>query len=165
MELPDIIESYILITLKGRLDLKDEKEKDVLDWYRQLAKCLLETGIPEKGVIELMKKHPISLTWVRRYVNMHKPEMVAQNILKYRHNPVEYDPLAKPRARVTQKKISEFRQNLEEELRRLWAQYGWKDVEDYVKEFCIDESDTNIAHMIERGCDPKIWAKNIQDYL
>ena len=165
MELPDIVESYILITLKGRLDLKDEKEKDVLDWYRRLAKCLLDTGIPEKGVIELMKKHPISLTWVRRYVNMHKPEMVAQNILKHRHDPIEYDSLAKSRIRVTKKKISDFRLNLEEELRRLWRQYGWKDVEVYVKEFCIDESDANIAQMIKRGCDPKIWAKNIQDYL
>ena len=95
MVLSKTIESYILHTYKGQLDPSNKKDADVLEWYRQLAKCLLNTGIPENGVIELLKKHPISLTWVRRYVTIHKPEIVAQNILKYRHNPVEYDSLAK----------------------------------------------------------------------
>ena len=114
MKLPLKIELYL-----RRTYLRSNKE--VLEWYRQLAQWFLNQGIPADGVLGLLKKHPISIAWVERYYRMHKPEMVAQNILRHRHDKVEYDPLAKPRIRVTKKKISAFRQNLEIELRRIWG--------------------------------------------
>ena len=132
MEIPAKIESYIQSTYKPLLDPKNKKDVDVLDWYRQLAYCFLQTGIPENSVIELLRKHPISITWVRRYVYQ-KPEIVAQNILKYRHDPVECDSLAKPRIRVTKKKISEFRLNLEKELRIIWGS-NKESLEEAIKE-------------------------------
>ena len=164
MELHAIVESYILNTLKGQLDQKDEKEKVVLDWYRQLAKCLLDTGIPEKGVIELMKKHPISIAWVERYYRMHKPEMIAQNILRHRHDKVEYDSLAKPRIRVTKKKISDFRQNLEIELRRIWGDHK-ESLDAAIKEYCYLPQDEEIAGYIKHGVKACDWAKDIFYYL
>jgi hypothetical protein len=163
MEIPAKIESYIQATYKPLLDPKNKKDDDVLDWYRQLAYCFLQTGIPENGVIELQKKHPISLTWVRRYV-YHKPEIVAQNILKYRHDSVEYDSLAKPRIRVTKKKISEFRLNLEKELRGIWGD-NKESLEEAIKEYCYQPQDEEIAGFIRRGMKASDWANIIYDYL
>lgn len=163
MGIPAKIESYIQSTYKPLLDPKNKKDVDVLDWYRQLAYCFLQTGIPENGVIELLRKHPISITWVRRYVYQ-KPEIVAHNILIHRHDSVEYDPLTKPRIRVTKKKISEFRTDLEKEMRRLWN-HNDESLENHIKEYCYQPTDNEIYYFIKRGVKAEDWAKNIYNCL
>ena len=92
------------------------------------------------------------------------PENVAKNILTKRESPKSYDTLAIPKHRVTKKRIAEFRETLEAELRRLWSDAGWNNVESYVSDFCTEETDTEIAKMIARGTDPKSYAKCIQEY-
>ena len=135
------------------------------EWYQRFASYLLAAGIPEKGVAGLIKAHPISLGMVKRYGRTSGlvPETVAQNILKHRHDVVIYDDLAKPKVRVTSKKIQDFRVALEKELRRIWRDPA--SLEGYIQEFCYDESDKEIAEMIARGTKPESWARNIRDYL
>ena len=134
-------------------------------WYRRFVKCFLEAGIPEEGVAGIIRAHPISLGMVKRYGRTSGliPEIVAQNILNHRHDVVIYDDLAKPKVRVTSKKIQDFRVALEKELRRIWRDPA--SLEGYIQEFCYDESDKEIAEMIARGTKPESWARNIRDYL
>ena len=162
MNVPIRIELFLRKTYVMRLCLRNKKT--VLDWYRQLAQYYLNLGIPVDGVLGLLKKHPVSIAWVSRYANMHKPEMVARNILIHRHDPVEYDPLAKPRIRVTKKKISEFRSDLEREMRRIWHP-GDVSLEYYIKEYCYQPEDEEIADYIRRGTEASVWADNIYNYL
>lgn len=166
MEVPAQIESYILSTYQKPNVSHWKNGRDLLDWYRRWAKYCLEKGIPVDGVIGLMKKHPIPIEMVRAYgfSSGLTPEGNAQHILNLRHNPVEYDSLAKPRVRVTKKKISEFRQNLEEELRKIWGD-NKESLEEAIKEYCYQPRDEEIANYIRRGMKASNWAKNIYDYL
>ena len=137
-----------------------------LNWYIRLSRSFLEAGVPEEGVLELLNKHPVPLGMVKRYgfSSGLVPENVAKNILTKRESPKSYDTLAIPKHRVTKKRIAEFRETLEAELRRLWSDAGWNNVESYVSDFCTEETDTEIAKMIARGTDPKSYAKCIQEY-
>ena len=166
MEVPAQIESYILSTYQKPNVSHWKNGRDLLDWYRRWAKYYLEKGIPVDGVIGLMKKHPIPIEMVRAYgfSSGLTPEGNAQHILNLRHNPVEYDSLAKPRVRVTKKKISEFRQNLEEELRKIWGD-NKESLEEAIKEYCYQPRDEEIADFIRRGMKASNWAKNIYDFL
>lgn len=134
-------------------------------WYRRFVKCFLEAGIPEEGVAGIIRAHPISLGMVKRYGRTSGliPEIVAQNILNHRHDVVIYDDLAKPKVRVTSKKIRDFSIALEKELRRIWRDPA--SLEGYIQDYCYDEPDTKIAKMIAGGTKPEIWAENIRDYL
>ena len=137
-----------------------------LDWYIRLSRSFIEAGVPEDGVLELLTRHPVPLGMVKRYgfSSGLVPENVAKNILNKREQPKSYDTLAIPRYRVTKKKIAEFRQTLEAELRRLWSEAGWDNVESFVSEFCTEEPDAEISKMIERGTDPKSYARCLQEY-
>ena len=138
-----------------------------LSWYLRLSQYYLDAGVPEEGVLGLLKEHPIPLEMVKRngFSSGLVPENVAKNILTQREPPKTYDVLADPIIRATKKRIEEFRKALEEELRRLWGKSGWDGIEDYVKEYCIEPTDSEIAEKVERGIVPKIWAENIQDFL
>lgn len=166
MDFPQTIESYILETYRKPNVSHWKNGFDLLDWYRRWAKAFLNTGIPEDGVISIMKKHPVPFEMVRRYgfSSGLVPETVAQNILNHRHYPVEYDSLAKPRIRVTKKKVSEFRQQLEKELRHIWRN-SEESLEETIKEFCNQPQDEEIASFLERGVNAENWAQNICDYL
>ncbi len=58
-------------------------------WYSRMAQYYRQLGIPEDNILEIMKEHRISPGWVKRYGKIHSPEMVAQNILKHRHDKKE----------------------------------------------------------------------------
>jgi hypothetical protein len=156
MELPGIIESYLLETYGHNL----------LDWYRRWAKCFLDAGIPDNDVVEIMKKNPVPLGIVRRYgfSTGLVPETVAHNIINHLHDPVEYDSLSRPRIRVTKKMIANFRVDLEKEMRRIWSPNDYS-LEDNIKEFCYQSTDEEIVSFIQRDVSAESWARNIYDYL
>ena len=171
MTTPDQEYDPILDAMEGRIEdiYKDRSDWDMslMWWYRRVAKYYLQQGIPEDNVLAIMKEHRsiICPVWVKRYQNTHSPEGIAENILKFRHNPKKcFDPLAKPRVRVTAKQIAVFRQELEDEIRKLWAAERCSGVEEYVKEWCIDETDEEIGGMVRRGVNPKCFARTIFDW-
>ena len=89
------------------------------------------------------------------------PEGVAKNILNHRHDHKEYDPLAKPRIRVTKKKTEGFRKRLEDELRRIWSDPNG--LEEIVREECYESTDEDIASMITHGVKAEVWAKDLNE--
>ena len=131
-------------------------------WYNKFALHFINTGIPEIGVIGLLKRHKISVAMVKRYGKTGGliPENVAQIVLKHRHDIEEYDSLAKPRIRITKKKIADYRKRLEEELRRIWIGQG---LEDIIRKECLERPDEEIAEFISMGLKPEIWARNLND--
>lgn len=132
-------------------------------WYERFIWYFLKAGIPEDGVAGIIRKHKIPTQLVKKSgaTSGLRPETVAQNVLNHRHDPVEYDSLAKPRIRVTKKKISDFRKSLEEELRRIWSDS--KSLEETIREECYDASDEDISRMIQHGTRPELWAQNLNE--
>lgn len=132
-------------------------------WYNRFIWYFLKAGIPKDGVAGIIKAHKIPVSMVKRYGASSGliPEQVAKNVLAHRHDPVEYDSLARPRIRVTKKKIADFRKKLEEELRRIWSDQN--SLEETIREECYDSTDEYIAHFILGGTKPEIWAQNLND--
>ena len=132
-------------------------------WYERFIGYFLKAGIPEEGVAGIIRKHKIPVLWVKKACNIsgYSPEGIAQNVLNHRHDSIEYDPLAKPRIRITKKKIADFRKRLEEELRRIWSDP--KSLEETIREECYDVSDEDISRMLQHGTRPEVWAQNLND--
>lgn len=132
-------------------------------WYQRFTWHFINSGIPEEGVIGLLKKHKIPVSLVYRYGKTTGliPESVAQNILTHRHDTHEFDSLAKPKERVTKKKIFDYRKRLEDELRRIWID---KDsLEETIKEECHEITDEEISRMILHGSSAENWARIINE--
>lgn len=132
-------------------------------WYERFIWYFLKVGIPEDGVAGIIRKHKIPIELVKKSgaTSGLRPETVAQNILNHRHDPVEYDSLAKPKIRVTKKKIADFRKRLAEELRRIWSDP--KSLEETIQEECYDASDEDISRMILHSTRPEVWAQNLNE--
>ena len=60
-------------------------------WYERFIWYFLKAGIPEDGVADIIRKHKIPVQLVKKSTTTSGliPEMVAQNVLKHRHEPVE----------------------------------------------------------------------------
>ena len=132
-------------------------------WYHRLAWHFIKAGIPEYGVSDLLKNHIVPVTMVKQYGRTSglTPEGVAKNILNHRHDHKEYDLLAKPRIRVTKKKIEDFRKRLEEELRKIWTEPN--SLEEIVREECYEPADEEIAKKISHGIKAEVWARNLSE--
>ena len=139
-------------------------------WYRRFAKFFLDSGIPEEGVINLMKKHQVPAALIRRYGRSTGlvPETVAANILKNRHVHKDEYSSTFPKIRITKKRISDYRNELETEIRRLWARAKRTDLEEVLGVDCYGASDEHIVSLIERRWSPETAAKsllNTYEYL
>ena len=132
-------------------------------WYRRFAKYFVDVGIPEKGVVNLIEKHPIPSMLIKKHGRTSGlvPETVAKNVLKYRHSRKEYDSLATPKIRITRKKVANYRIRLEIEIRRLWSEAKRPDLQEVLNEDCINMTDEEIAKLIMEGRSPESHAKTI----
>ena len=129
-------------------------------WYQRFTWYFINSGIPEEGVIGLLKNHKIPVAMVKRYGRSTGliPETVAQNILTQRHDTHEFDSLAKQKVKVTKKKILDYRKRLEDEFRRIWIDQD--SLEEIIKEECHEITDEEISRMILHGTSAENWAKN-----
>ena len=132
-------------------------------WYHRFAWHFIKAGIPEYGVSDLLKNHIVPVAMVKQYGRTTGliPERVAKNILNHRHDLKEYDPLAKPKIRVTTKKITDYRKRLEDELRRIWTDTN--SLEEIIREECYESTDEEIAKKIKHGTKAEVWASNLKD--
>ena len=95
------------------------------------------TGIPEEGVIDIIKTHPVPVAMVRRYgfSSGLVPETIANNILRI----CGYTPKT-----ATPQAVEEYRKRFEEDFRRYCSSSA--DIEDVIRIVC--ESDKNIERLI-----------------
>ena len=92
--------------------------EEYLDWYYGVAEHLLASRLPEPNVIDLLRKHPIQVEFIKKYCNSLTPEGLAKRLLKKPAMSKEYDEYALPKVRVTRKMIAAFRKELEQEYRK-----------------------------------------------
>ena len=114
---------------------------EYLDWYYGVARHLLEAGLPEPNVIELLKKHPIQVEFIKKYCNSLTPEGLAKRL---REKPAIHDS-AKPKVRVTRKMIAAFRKELEQEYRKKLGSDTRPLVEEFIQYRSYGVSDDYIA--------------------
>ena len=134
-------------------------------WYQRFIKYYIEAGIPEKGIVGILEKHPVPQAMVKQYgaTTGLVPEKVARNILEIRHEPMVNDSLATPKIRVTKKQIADYRRALETELRRIYKPV--ESLEETVKRECYDATDEDIARKIRMRMSPESWASQVNEWL
>lgn len=132
-------------------------------WYERFIWHYLKIGIPVDGVIGILRKHRIPVLLVKSAgdTTSFTPEGIAQNVLNHRHDLKEYDELAKPKIRITQKTIADFRSNLEDEIKRLFNDPEIR--EEVIREECFMQGDDKIAQMITRGVQPAGFALTLYE--
>ena len=115
--------------------------EEFLDWYYSVSKHLLAAGLPEANVIDLLKKHPIQVEFIKKYCNSLSPEGLAKRLLE---KSLILDP-AKPKVRVTKKIIAAFRKELEQEYRKKLGSDDRPIVEEFIQNRSYGVSDDYIA--------------------
>ena len=123
---------------------------EYLDWYYGVARHLLEAGLPEPNVIELLKKHPIQVEFIKNYCNSLTPEGLAKRLLE---KPSFYDSV-KPKVRVTRKMIATFRKELEQEYRKKLGSDTRPLVEEFIQYRSYGVSDDYIADCLRSRQSP-----------
>lgn len=129
----------------------------------QIRKYFVDVGIPEEGVIGLIRKHPIPPLLIKKHGRTSGlvPETVAKNVLKYRHLHEEYDALAIPKIRITRKIVTDYRIRLESEIRHLWSEAKMSDLQEVLNEDCYNMTDEKITDLITSRISPESHAKTI----
>ena len=119
--------------------------EEYLDWYYGVAKHLLAAGLPEPNVIDLLRKHPIQVEFIKKYCNSLTPEGLAKRLLE---KPLIHDS-AKPKVRVTKKMIAAFRKELEQEYRKKLGSDDRPLVEEFIQYRSYGVSDDYIADCLK----------------
>lgn len=117
-------------------------------WYREVSKHLLTAGLPEANVIDLLRKHPIQVSYILAHGSGLTPEVLAKRFLEKPLNQKVYDEYAKPKVRVTAKMIAAFRKELEQEYRKIQTPDSII-TEEYIQEQCYGVSDDYIRDALK----------------
>ena len=124
-----------------------------MDWYQGVSSHLLAAGLPESNVIDLLKKHPLWIGYLYNHGGWGlRPETLAKRLLEKPATPKEYNEYAKPKIRVTKKKIAEYRKQLEEEFRKALPNEIIS--EEFIQNECYGVSDEIIAQYIKENSQP-----------
>ena len=124
--------------------------EEYLDWYYGVAKHLLAARLPEPNVINLLKKHPIQVEFIKKYCNSLTPEGLANRLLEKRATYVS----AKPKVRVTRKMIVAFRKELEQEYRKKLGSDDRPLVEEFIQYRSYGVSDDYISDCLRSRQSP-----------
>ena len=119
--------------------------EEYLDWYYGIAKHLLAAGLPEPNVIDLLKKHPIQVEFIKKYCNSLTPEGLAKRLLERPTMSKAYNECALPKVRVTKKMITAFRKELEQEYRKKLGSDDRPLAEEFIQDLSYGVSDDYIA--------------------
>ena len=121
-------------------------------WYQEVAKHLLAAGLPEANVVDLLKKHPVQVGFIRAHGNGLTPERLVKRMLEKPVVPVVYDEHAKPKVRVTKKLIAEYRKQLEQEFRKFLPNDIFD--EEFIQHECYGVPDEQIACYLRQRQSP-----------
>ena len=121
-------------------------------WYQSVSKLLLDSGLPESRVIDFLKKHPIQVGLIYAHGNGLTPEHLARRLLEKPSSPKEFDEYAKPKIRVTKKRIADYRIQLEEEFRKFLPNEIFD--EEFIQRECYGVSDETIAYYLRQQSPP-----------
>ena len=124
--------------------------EEFLDWYYGVAKHLLAAGLPEPNVIDLLRKHPIQVEFIKKYCNSLTPEGLAKRMLE---KPTVCDSV-RPKVRVTKKMIAAFRKELEQEYRKKLGSDDRPIVEEFIQYWSYGVSDDYIADCLRSRQSP-----------
>ena len=124
--------------------------EEFLDWYYGVAKHLLAAGLPEPNVIDLLRKHPIQVEFIKKYCNSLTPEGLAKRLLE---KPTVCDSV-RPKVRVTKKMIAAFRKELEQEYRKKLGSDDRPIVEEFIQYWSYGVSDDYIADCLRSRQSP-----------
>lgn len=123
-------------------------------WYQGVARHLLAAGLPEANVIDFFKKHRIQLGYIKVHGNGLTPETFVKRCLEKPREPVVYDEYAIPKVRVTKKMIASFRQELEQEYRKVREPDERIITEKFIQDRCYGVDDDYIADAIRHRQSP-----------
>lgn len=143
------LERYIRRCAKRRGNIPQEY---FMYWYQEVAKHLVAAGLPEANVIDLLKKRPIQVGFIRAHGNGLTPEHLAKRLLEKPAAPEVYDVYAKPKVRVTRKMIAEYRRQLEQEYRKFLPNDVFD--EGFIQHECYSVPDEEIACYLRQGLSP-----------
>lgn len=121
-------------------------------WYQAVSKLLLDSGLPESHVIDFLKKHPIQVGLIYTHGNGLTPEHLIKRLLEKPSTPAMLDEYAKPKIRVTKKKIAEYRKQLEGEYRKFLPNDYFD--EEFIQRECYGVSDETIAYYLRQQSPP-----------
>ena len=128
--------------------------EEYLDWYYSVAKQLLATGLPEPNVIDLLKKHPVQVEFIKKYCNSLTPEGLAKRLLEKPTMSKACDEYAQPKVRVTKKMIAAFRKELEQEYRKKLGSDDRPLAEEFIQYRSYGVSDDYIADCLKSRQSP-----------
>ena len=120
--------------------------------YQAVSKLLLDSGLPESHVIDFLKKHPIQVGLIYAHGNGLTPEHLVKRLLEKPSTPAMLDEYAKPKIRVTKKKIAEYRKQLEGEYRKFLPNDFFD--EEFIQRECYGVSDETIAYYLRQQSPP-----------
>lgn len=143
------LDRYIRRCAKRRGNIPQEY---FMYWYQEVAKHLLAAGLPEANVVDLLKKHPLQVGFIRAHGNGLTPEHLANRLLEKPTAPEVYDEFAKPKVRVTRKMIAEYRGQLEQEYRKFLPNDVFD--EGFIQHECYGVPDEEIACYLRQGLSP-----------
>lgn len=121
-------------------------------WYQAVSKLLLDSGLPDANVLDFLRKHPIQVGLIYAHGNGLTPEHLVKRLLEKPSVPKVYDEYAKPKIRVTKKRIAEYRKQLEEEFRKFLPNELFD--EEFIQCECYEVSDETIANYIRQQSPP-----------
>ena len=127
-----------------------DRRDEYLDWYYGVAKHLLAAGLPEANVIDLLRKHPIQVEYIKKYCNSLTPEGLAKRLLE---KPSVCDS-ARPKVRVTGKMVAAFRKELEQEYRKKLGSDDRPLVEEFIQYWSYGVPDDYIADCLRSRQSP-----------
>ena len=126
-------------------------QEDYMYWYRGVSRYLLSAGLPEENVIDLLKKRPVQVGYVKTHGNGLTPETLAKRLLEKPSAPKVYDEYAQVKIRVTRQMIADFRKELEEEYRKVQKGNEGFITDSYIHDRCHGVSDDYIANALRNG--------------
>jgi hypothetical protein len=115
-----------------------------------VARHLLAAGLPEPNVIDLLRKHPIQVEFIKAHCCGLTPEGLAKRMLV---KPSVCDS-AKPKVRVTRKMIATFRKELEQEYRKKLGSDDRPIVEEFIQYWSYGVPDDYIADCLRSRQSP-----------
>ena len=127
---------------------------EFLNWYYSVSKHLLAAGLPEPNVIDLLRKHPIQVGFIKKYCNSLTPEGLAKRLLEKPAMSKVYDEYALPKVRVTKKIIAAFRKELEQEYRKKLGSDDRPLAEEFIQYRSYGVSDDFIADYLRSRQSP-----------